>query len=105
MRPMSSETLVFGDVAVDFARMEVSRNGTSISLTHQEFKLLRFFALHRERVISREELLAEVWSYEGPSFTRTVDSHVMKLRHKLEADPANPVHIKTVHGSGYKFVA
>ncbi len=104
MRTMNSESFAFGDLTVDFAKMEVSRNGTAVPLTHQEFKLLRFFALNRDRVISREELLAEVWSYEGSLFTRTVDSHVMKLRHKLEADPANPVHIKTVHGAGYKFV-
>lgn len=104
-RAVSSETFVFGDVTVHFPRMEVSRNGAGVSLTPQEFKLLRFFALNRDRVISREELLAQVWSYDGSLFTRTVDSHVMKLRHKLEADPRNPRYIKTVHGAGYKFVA
>ncbi len=103
LRTQSSETFAFGDVTVDFAKMEVSRNGTAVSLTQQEFKLLRFFVVNPDRVISREQLLAEVWSYEGSLLTRTVDSHVMKLRHKLEADPANPVHIKTVHGVGYIF--
>ncbi len=104
VRTPSSEPFVFGDVMVDFPKMEVSRQGTAIPLTQQEFKLLRFFVLNPDRVIPREELLAEVWSCDGSLLTRTVDTHVMRLRQKLEADPANPTHIKTVYGAGYMFI-
>ena len=98
------EVFVFGNVTVDFARMAISRNGQSVSMTAQEFKLLRFFAQHPERVIARNELLNEVWGYQDYPSTRTVDNHVWKLRLKLEDEPDKPVHFHTVHGAGYKFV-
>jgi DNA-binding response OmpR family regulator len=94
----------FGDVQVDFAKMEVTRTGKKIALTAHEFKLLRFFLENAERVISREELLNEVWGYNFYPSTRTVDNQMLKLRQKLEVDPANPVHFCTVHGVGYRFV-
>jgi DNA-binding response OmpR family regulator len=94
----------FGDVSVDFAKMELTRNDQPVSLTAQEFKLLRHFTQNRSRVMSRSELLHEVWGYQNYPSTRTVDNHVWKLRLKLEKDPANPVHFQTVHGAGYKFV-
>ena len=70
----------------------------------QEFKTLKFLTQNAERVISRDELLNEVWGYQNYPSTRTVDNHILKLRQKLEKDPANPVHFRTVHGMGYKFV-
>ena len=94
----------FDDVAVDFAKMELARNGISISLTPQEFKILKYFIQNPERVISRDELLNHVWGYECYPSTRTVDNHVMKLRQKLEKKPDQPAHFRTVHGAGYKFV-
>jgi DNA-binding response OmpR family regulator len=94
----------FGDVAVDFPKMELTRAGRPVPLTPQEFKILKYFAQNRERVISREELLNEVWGYNCYPSTRTVDNHILKLRQKLERDPADPVHFLTVHGAGYKFV-
>jgi len=94
----------FGDVQVDFARMQVMRNGKAVAVTAHEFKLLRFFLDNAERVLSREELLNEVWGYNFYPTTRTVDNQVLKLRQKLEPDPANPVHFCTVHGAGYRFV-
>jgi DNA-binding response OmpR family regulator len=75
-----------------------------IGLTAQEFKTLKFLLQNPERVISRDELLNEVWGYQNYPSTRTVDNHILKLRQKLETDPANPVHFRTVHGMGYKFV-
>ena len=84
--------------------MELTRAGRPVPLTPQEFKILKFFAQNRERVISREELLNEVWGYNCYPSTRTVDNHILKLRQKLEKDPADPVHFVTVHGAGYKFV-
>ncbi len=98
------EQLYFEDVAVDFARMEVTRGGTPVALTHQEFKLLKYLAQHPERVISRDQLLSDVWGYDSYPSTRTVDSHILTLRQKLERVPASPTHFVTVHGAGYKFV-
>jgi len=84
--------------------MQVTRGGQSIALTGQEFKMLKFMVQNPERVISREELLNEVWGYQHYPTTRTVDNHLLKLRQKLEKDPTNPVHFRTVHGTGYRFV-
>ena len=98
------DVFVFADVAVSFAKMEVLRGSESISLTTQEFKTLKFMVQNRERVISREELLNQVWGYQNYPSTRTVDNHILKLRQKLEGDPSNPVHFRTFHGAGYKFV-
>lgn len=98
------ELLTFSDVKVDFTSMEATRANRNLSLTAQEFKLLKFFAQSPGRVISREELLNEVWGYENYPTTRTVDNHVLRLRQKLEPDPANPRFFLTMHGAGYKFV-
>jgi DNA-binding response OmpR family regulator len=97
--------IVFGNVAADFSAMEFSRDGVPVTLTANEIKLLRYFIDHAERVITREELLNDVWGYTSYPTTRTVDNQVMKLRQKLEADPARPVHFRTMHGIGYKFVS
>jgi DNA-binding response OmpR family regulator len=97
-------TLSFGDVVVDFTKMQVSRAGHSVALTAHEMKLLRFFLENADRVLTREELLNDVWGYNFYPSTRTVDNQILKLRQKLEADPANPAHFRTVHGVGYKFV-
>ena len=99
-----TETFKFGDVKVDFTKMELWRNGEPVQLTSQEFKVLKFMIQNAERVLSREELLNYVWGYRNYPSTRTVDNHILRLRQKLEKDPANPVHFRTVHSSGYKFV-
>ncbi len=94
----------FDDVVVDFSKMELSRGGNAVSLTAQEFKVLKFMSCNPGRVISREELLNEVWGYQNYPSTRTVDNHILRLRQKLEKDPSNPLHFRTVHSAGYKFV-
>jgi DNA-binding response OmpR family regulator len=94
----------FGDVIVDLEQMEVVRAGTPVSLTAQEFKLLRYFFENPMRVISRQQLLTEVWGYESYPTTRTVDNQILKLRQKLEPNPAEPRYLRTIHGAGYKFV-
>ena len=94
----------FGDVQVDFACMRATRAGKPVALTAHEFKLLRFFLDNPDRVLSRDELLNEVWGYNAYPSTRTVDNQILKLRQKLEGNPANPVHFCTVHGAGYRFV-
>jgi DNA-binding response OmpR family regulator len=99
----SHEMLLFGDIQVDFTSMEALRAGTPLTLTSQEFKLLKFFAGSPGRVVTREELLNQVWGYENYPTTRTVDNHILRLRQKLEPDPANPRYFLTMHGTGYKF--
>ncbi|PYT98520.1 MAG: DNA-binding response regulator [Acidobacteria bacterium] len=95
---------MFGSVSVDFAKMELTRDGRRVPMTAQEFKILKYFSQNPERVLSRSQLLNEVWGYENYPSTRTVDNHIWRLRIKLENDPRNPAHFHTVHGAGYKFV-
>jgi len=94
----------FDGISIDFKKMEVEREGKIVVLTAQEFKTLQFLVQNADRVISRDELLNEVWGYHNYPSTRTVDNHILKLRQKLERDPSSPVHFRTVHGMGYKFV-
>lgn len=103
-RVENAERFIFGSVSVDFAKMELTRDGRRVAMTAQEFKVLKYFSQNPERVISRSQLLNEVWGYENYPSTRTVDNHIWRLRIKLENDPRHPVHFHTVHGAGYKFV-
>lgn len=98
------EVLILDDTTIDFTSMEASRQGETIAFTSQEFKLLKFLASSPGRVFSREELLNLVWGYENYPTTRTVDNHIFRLRQKLEADPAHPRYLLTVHRTGYKFL-
>lgn len=101
---LETDVVGFGDIRVHLSMMEVNRAGEPVALTALEFKLLRYFIWNPARVISRDELLNEVWGFDNYPCTRTVDSHVWRLRKKLEVDPATPAHFHTVHGVGYKFV-
>jgi DNA-binding response OmpR family regulator len=103
-RSLEHAVVLFGAVRVDLFRVEVRRSDCPVVLTALEFKLLRFFVTSPGRVISRDELLNEVWGFENYPCTRTVDNQVLRLRKKLEPDPAHPVHFQTVYGVGYKFV-
>jgi DNA-binding winged helix-turn-helix (wHTH) protein len=96
--------LVFGDVKVNFSSMEATRKDQPVMLTTMEFKTLKYMAQNARRVISRGELLNEVWGYENYPSTRTVDNHILRLRRKLERDPSRPIHFRTVHRAGYKFL-
>ena len=96
--------LHFGDVEIDFRRYEARRAGKPVEMTRKEFAVLRFLAFRAGEVVTRDELLNEVWGYEAFPVSRTVDNHVASLRAKLEADPSEPAHIRTVHGVGYRFV-
>jgi DNA-binding response OmpR family regulator len=104
LRVPSASLISFDNISVDFKKMEVLRDGEVAVLTAQEFKTLQFLVQNPDRVIGRDELLNEVWGYQNYPSTRTVDNHILKLRQKLERDPASPVHFRTVHGMGYKFV-
>lgn len=99
----ADDEFAFGEAMVNFSAMEAWRNGEPVTLTAMEFKLLTYMIRNEGRVISRDELLNQVWGYENYPCTRTVDNHVLRLRRKLEREPSRPVHFRTVHGAGYKF--
>jgi two-component system alkaline phosphatase synthesis response regulator PhoP len=99
------ETFAFGDVRLHVRGRQVFKAGGEVRLTRKEFELLRYFVEHPGEVITRDRLLDEVWGYEQFPTTRTVDTHVLRLRQKLERDPERPVHFLTVHAQGYRFVA
>ena len=103
-KTLPSDRYSFDDILIDFPKMEVTRDGHVVTLTPHEFKTLKYFTENPERVLSRDELLNQVWGYECYPSTRTVDNHILRLRQKLEKDPVNPLHFRTVHGAGYKFV-
>jgi two-component system alkaline phosphatase synthesis response regulator PhoP len=98
------ETYRFSDVEVNVRSNEVRRNGELIDLSSKEFALLAYFIAHPVETLSRDRLLDAVWGYYNYPSTRTVDTHIVHLRQKLEPNPEEPRFILTVHGSGYKFV-
>ncbi|MCU1225146.1 MAG: DNA-binding response regulator [Edaphobacter sp.] len=104
-RSTVANRITFGNITADFSGMEVFKDGSPVVLTAHEIKLLKYFVDHAERVITREELLNDVWGYTSYPTTRTVDNQIMKLRQKLEVDPAKPLYFRTMHGIGYKFVS
>jgi DNA-binding response OmpR family regulator len=99
-----AEVYAFANVMVDFSKTEITRGGEKVTVTRKEFKTLEFLTKNAQRVISREELLNEVWGYQNYPYTRTVDNHMLRLRQKLESDPSHPLHFLTVYGQGYKFL-
>jgi len=99
--PGTVDVLVYGDVTISFSAMEVHRSGEVVALTPKEFQTLAYFLKNARRVISRDELLNQVWGYKCYPCTRTVDNHILRLRKKLEPEPALPKHLRTVHGVGY----
>ena len=103
-KPAAATIFRFADCEIDFKSMNAKRNGVPVVLTAHEFKLLKFFTDHVDLVLTRELLLNEVWGYNSYPTTRTVDNQILKLRQKLEVDPANPKHLLTIYGAGYKFV-
>jgi DNA-binding response OmpR family regulator len=102
--PIAVDAIAFGDVRIDFSRFEAERNRAPVHLTAREFALLRELAQADGAAVRRDSLLDTVWGEGVHVTTRTVDTHVLALRQKLEPDPANPRHLVTVHGVGYRFV-
>ena len=94
----------FGDVTVRLRQRLVTRGGRRVPLSAREFELLRYLIAHRGEVVSRAQLLRDVWGYHHLSITRTVDNYVAKLRTQLEPDPRDPRYLVTVHGSGYQLL-
>ena len=93
-----------GDLEIDFRLHQARRGKQRVEFTAREFELLRYFVGHIGQVVTREQILNEVWGYEEFPTTRTIDNFVAKLRQKIERSPHAPEHILTIHGSGYKFV-
>jgi DNA-binding response OmpR family regulator len=94
----------FANIEVDTERRMVTNRGQEIPLTPSEYNLLTYFLRHPDRVLTREMILEDVWGFESAPTARTVDSHVVKLRQKLEPDPSVPRYFLTIHGVGYRFV-
>jgi two-component system alkaline phosphatase synthesis response regulator PhoP len=94
----------FDGIHLDFIKSQIIKNGKTTPLGERESRLLRYLVERKGTVLSRDELLQEVWGYKSIPLTRTVDVHIAWLRQKIEADPKNPQYIVTVHGQGYRFV-
>lgn len=93
-----------GGIQVDLARLEVHRDGEVVELTPREGNILSYLIQHKDRVVTREDLLLEVWKYQSANVeTRTVDIHIVGLRRKVEPNPSEPVLIQTVRGKGYRW--
>ena len=100
----AADTYRIGDLEIDFRIHQARRGKQRVEFTAREFELLRYFVTHIGQVVTREQILNEVWGYEEFPTTRTIDNFVAKLRQKIEKLPHAPEHILTIHGSGYKFV-
>jgi two-component system alkaline phosphatase synthesis response regulator PhoP len=103
-QPGAIEVHRFGDIEVNTRSHEVRRADLRVDLSAKEFALLAYFIEHRGETLSRDRLLEAVWGYENYPSTRTVDTHIVHLRQKLEKNPEDPRFILTIHGTGYKFV-
>jgi len=103
-KPTPPTVYRFADCEVDFKGMTVRRHGVPIILTACEFRFLKFFIENPECVLTREALLNVVRGFSSSPSTRVVDNQILKLRQKLEQDPARPIHLLTIYGAGYKFV-
>jgi two-component system alkaline phosphatase synthesis response regulator PhoP len=97
------KTYTFDGISVDFVRASLARDGKQVSLSERECRLLQHLIESQGEIVTRDELLQEVWGYTSTPMTRTVDVHIAWLRQKVEADPGDPKYILTVHGQGYRF--
>jgi DNA-binding response OmpR family regulator len=99
-----AEKLIIGKLELDFASYRALRSGKPVDMTPKEFEIVKFLWQHQNQTVSREQLLTNVWGYDDSITTRTVDNFISKLRQKIEANAANPQHIITIHGVGYKLI-
>jgi DNA-binding response OmpR family regulator len=98
------ESFTFGDVELNFKKFAARKGGEALNLSAREFEILRYLIRRRGEIVTRDQLLNEVWGYDSTPVTRTVDNHIAKLRQKIEPHPSEPRHIITVHRIGYRFV-
>jgi DNA-binding response OmpR family regulator len=101
----TTEEATIGNVEVNFTAYSATKSGRPVAMTPREIEILKYFWKHRNETVSRDKLLTDVWGYDDSVSTRTVDNFILKLRQKVEDDPANPRHIITIHGVGYKLLA
>ena len=104
VRLASVEEFSFGSISVDFKKQEAFNGSKPVKMSAKEFQLLKYFVQHAGEVVSRNQLLDDVWGYEVTPTTRTVDNYVLSLRKKIEKKPTEPKHLLTIHTAGYKFV-
>jgi DNA-binding response OmpR family regulator len=97
------ENYSFSDVTLDFKRLEAVKGKKKIEMSLKEFEILKFFIKHEGEVVSRNQLLDEVWGYDVFPTTRTVDNYILMIRKKIESNPSLPKHLLTIHSAGYKF--
>lgn len=93
-----------GRLVVNFSTFEAYEDDKPVSMSHKEFEILKYLWEHQNETVERDALLHEIWGYADMTTTRTVDNFILKLRQKIEVDPASPKHILTVHGIGYKYI-
>jgi DNA-binding response OmpR family regulator len=105
LEPAVNSRFDFGPVQVDFDKFEVAVGEKIHSLTTQEMQLLRYFIAHEGKVLSRYDILEEVWDHNPDVTVRTIDNFVLRLRRIIESNPAEPRHILSIRGTGYRFVA
>jgi len=101
----SADRMTLGALEMDFAAYTAVRKGEPLALTPKEIEIMKHLWHHRNKTVTRDELLTHVWGYDESISTRTVDNFILKLRQKIEEDPANPKYIITIHGIGYKLIA
>ena len=98
------EVYRYGNLEINFKKYEARKKGIPIKLSPREYELLKWFTEREGEIVSRDELLNQVWGYDSFPNTRTIDTHIAKLRHKIEDNPEEPKLIVTIHGIGYKFL-
>ena len=98
------ESFTFGEVELNFKKYTARKGGQALELSPREFEILQYLIRHRAEIVTRDQLLDEVWGYDSTPITRTVDNHIARLRQKIERDPSEPRHIITVHRLGYRFI-
>jgi DNA-binding response OmpR family regulator len=101
--PVQSGVVTFSDIVIDLRAHTVHRNGAPVALSPRGYALLATLVARPGEVVTRSQLLREVWGYSSDVMSRTVDMHIMELRRKLEPDPTNPRHFQTVRKTGYRF--
>jgi two-component system alkaline phosphatase synthesis response regulator PhoP len=102
--PRIQELLQFGNLEINFKKYYACKKGKSLKLSPREYEILKCFIERQGEIVSREDLLNQVWGYDSIPDTRTIDAHIAKLRRKIEDKPEEPKLIITIHGIGYKFL-
>jgi DNA-binding response OmpR family regulator len=101
----NKEAVSIGDVELDLRRLQATKNGKPLDLSPREFEILQLLIANANETVTREQMLHHIWGEHASLYTRTIDAHITRLRHKLEENPANPQHIITVHRVGYRLIA